>query len=98
MTVLLEISLALSVVVGGIGRPLTRWISEYSHTRRQRDALDTLERLALRGPSTTSANLVPTVVRATGNASAPGHDETSNRGRTGVVPPGCPPGQSQDNI
>lgn len=73
MTAVLEVSLALSVVMGGIGRPFTRWISEHSQTRRQRDALDTLERLAVTDPTT--AGLVPAVVRATGKASATGREE-----------------------
>jgi hypothetical protein len=62
VTTVLEISLALSVVAGGIGRPLTRWISEHSRTRRQRDALDTLERLA--ATDAPAASLMPAVLRA----------------------------------
>jgi hypothetical protein len=68
MTAMLELSLALSVAVGGIVRPVGRWISEHSHTERQRNALNTLERLAVESPS--AASLVADVVRATQRKSA----------------------------
>jgi hypothetical protein len=69
MTPTAEIVLALAAaVVGGIGHPVSRWITELAITRRQREALGTLERLADRHPE--AAHIVADIVRA-GQASGP---------------------------
>lgn len=63
MMTTVEIAVALvAAVVGGIGHPLGRWITELATTRRQREALDALERLAAQYPD--AAHLVAEIARA----------------------------------
>lgn len=55
-------ALAVAAVAKGFGRPLICCITEWAATRRQREALHALERLAAKHPG--KAHLVVEVVRA----------------------------------
>jgi len=52
----------LIALMGVVLRPLNTWLGEVAATRRQRDALQTLERLV--GTSPATASLVSDIVRA----------------------------------
>jgi hypothetical protein len=76
VTTTVELALALATGVGGIGHPIGRWITELATTRRQREALGTLERLAAQHPD--AAHLVAEAVRA-GQANAGSRDRAASR-------------------